>query len=283
MKKCQNCGNQNSDEMRFCLECGTPLPDAPIVVNLQDSEAQSQPDAKTVSYGRSMETQIGGRNAAPRNFANIPPSKPKGSGKIFLVIGGFALIFLMFLTAGTAIVIYNWDEIARLFEKPTPTPTRTPTPTPTLTPTPTRTPTPKPTPTPTPTPTSSKASFDKIWVDYNVTENGRLGMRIHIKFSVYKMKDQKIYLAVYFQKKDGTSLTSSDPDYSSANGNLAVFSALKPGYDSTDYNDLQVFMPYGAFDLKRGKNDLKMDVDLIYENGDLIEHLTYNDFWIEQK
>lgn len=270
--------------MRFCLECGTPLPDAPIVVNVQDG-AEPQSDAKTTAFGRSMETQIGGRHAIPKNFANIPPSKPQSGGKIFLVLGGFAVIFLLFFTAGAAILIYNWDEIAKIIDDPTPTPIKTPTPTPT--PTRTRTPTPTRTRTPTPTPTpkksSSKASFDRIWVDYNVTEQGRKGMRVHTKFSVHKMKDEKIYLAIYFQKKDGTAITSKNPDYTSQNGNLAIFSSLKPAYENTDYNDVRLFVPYGEFDLKRGKNDLKMDVDLIYENGDVIEHLTFHEFWIEQK
>ena len=33
------------------------------------------------------------------------------------------------------------------------------------------------------------ASFDSIWVDYDVTENGVYGMRIHLNFSTYGMKD----------------------------------------------------------------------------------------------
>lgn len=288
MNKCQVCGNENSDEMRFCLECGTPLPDSPLIINLPDSTAQKQSEINTASYEKSVQTQARGRNAGFNNFANIP-SRPKsggGRGKIFLILGGAAVIVLLFLTAGAAIIAYNWDEITELFDKPTPTPTpKTPTPTPT-TPTPTpKTPTPTPaTPTPTPKTNSDiKVSFDRAWVDYNVTEEGRKGMRVHVKFSVKNLKDVKSYVAVYFQKKDGTSLTTGNPDFRSQNGNLAIFYSIKPAYDDAEYNDIQLFMPYDELNLKRGRHDLKMDVDLIYENGEMIEHLTYNEFWYEQK
>ena len=287
MKKCLVCGNENSNEMRFCLECGTSLPDSPMVINLQDSATQKQSEINTASYQKSMETRVGGRNTNFNNYANNSP-RPKSKGKIFLVLGGIAFLFLMFLTAGAAIVAYNWSEIAKIFNKPTPTPTpRTPTPTPTPnTPTPTpKTPTPTPA-TPTPTPQSDsdvKTKFDKAWVDYNVTESGRKGMRIHVKFSVKNLKGVSSYVAVYFQKKDGTSLTTSDSDFRSQNGNLALFSSLKPDYDDTVYNDVQLFMPYEELGLKRGKHDLKMDIDLIYENGDMIEHLTFYEFWYEEK
>lgn len=287
MKKCQICNNENPNEMRFCLQCGTSLPDAPMVVNLSDSAAQKQSEINTASYEKSIQTQPRARNVGFNNFATIP-SKPKNSGKIFLILGGAAVIVLLFLTAGAAIIAYNWDEIARIFDEPTPTPTpRTPTPTPTpKTPTPTpKTPTPTPaTPTPTPTKDSNiKVSFDRVWVDYNVTEKGRKGMRIHVKFSVKNLKDVKGYVAVYFQKKDGTSLTTSNPDFRSQNGNLALFYSIKPAYDDTEYNDVQLFMPYDELNLKKGRHDLKMDVDLIYENGEIIEHLTYNEFWYEEK
>ena len=61
MKKCQTCNFENVDTMRFCVECGAPLPDAPIVVNLGGGQGQSNAD--TVAY-KSTETQAGsGRGA----------------------------------------------------------------------------------------------------------------------------------------------------------------------------------------------------------------------------
>lgn len=132
-------------------------------------------------------------------------------------------------------------------------------------------------------PSDATATFDKMWVDYDVTENGRKGMRIHVKFSVLHMKGVDSYLAIYFEKKDGTKLTTSNTEYRSKNGQVAIYKSLTPGYDpETVYNDLQLFMPYGELNLGTGHFDLKMDVDVIFKNGDLVKHLKYHEFWFEQ-
>ncbi len=129
---------------------------------------------------------------------------------------------------------------------------------------------------------TANAKFEKMWVDYNVKENGRLGMRIHVKFSVNNMKDEDSYLVILFEKSDGTKLKTSNRKFASKDGQIAAYRSMKPGYDETVYKDLDVFMPYDEFNLSRGKYDLKMDADVIYENGDLVEHLNYHEFQYEK-
>ena len=107
-------------------------------------------------------------------------------------------------------------------------------------------------------------------------------MRIHTTFNVSGLKGVDSYLAIYFQKKDGTKLYTSDRDYRSKDGQVAVYRALKPNYDETVYEDLQVFIPYDAFNLPRGNYDLQMDSDVIYENGDMVGHLNFYDFEYEK-
>ena len=46
------------------------------------------------------------------------------------------------------------------------------------------------------------ATFDKLWIDYDVFDNGIKGMKIYIKFTAYEMKDMDAYLAIYFQSDD---------------------------------------------------------------------------------
>jgi len=129
---------------------------------------------------------------------------------------------------------------------------------------------------------SATATFEKLWVDYNVTENGQVGMRIHVKCKVLNMKNVDSYLAIYFEKKNGEKLTTSNTNYQAKNGQVAIFKSLNPGYDETLYNDLQIFMPYSELKLGRGKFDLKLDADIIYKNGDLVKHLSYHEFWLDQ-
>lgn len=123
--------------------------------------------------------------------------------------------------------------------------------------------------------------LDRTWVEYDITEKGRRGMRIHVKFTASNLKNVNAYLAVYFEKKDGVRLKTNESAYASKNGDVALYFEIKPAYDNAVYNDAQLFIPYEELSLRRGKHDLRMDVDLIYKNGDFIEHLGYHDFWYD--
>lgn len=131
--------------------------------------------------------------------------------------------------------------------------------------------------------TSNKpgGKLNRVWVDYDVFEKNRKGMRIHVNFSAYNMKGVDSYLAVYVQKRDGTPLRTNNSEYSSKNGDVAIYYSMKPGYNPADYSDAQLFIPYDELNLNRGKHDLRLDVDLIYENGTLIEHIGVHDFWYD--
>jgi len=125
---------------------------------------------------------------------------------------------------------------------------------------------------------AAAATFKKMWVDYDVTEEGQKGMRIHVSFGVTGMKGVDAYLAIYFQKKNGTKLYTSNKAYRSKDGQTAVYWDFKPGYDPAEYEDVDVFIPYSEFNLSRGKYDLQMDADIIYKNGDIVQHLELYDF-----
>lgn len=122
------------------------------------------------------------------------------------------------------------------------------------------------------------ATFQKIWVDYDVKDAGRNGMRIHTAFKVYGMKGVSSYLAINFQDREGTALKDKNNAFASEDGNVAAFGTLKPGFEPTVYEDFDIFIPYSELDLAAGKYALRMDVDVIYENGDLVQHLTFENF-----
>lgn len=126
------------------------------------------------------------------------------------------------------------------------------------------------------------AVFKDIWVDYDVVEGGENGMRIHVKFTTYGMKNLDSYLAIYFMDSDGEYLRDRNDRFNSSTGDVAVYRSLKPGYETTEYNDLSVFMPYSELDLSDGNWDLSMDVKLIYKAGGIIQELTTKDFNYKQ-
>jgi len=125
-----------------------------------------------------------------------------------------------------------------------------------------------------------RASFEKIWVDYDVVEEGSKGMRIHVKFTAYEMLGMDAYMAIYFEYNNEAATTLKDKNsrYNSTDGDVAVYKSIKPQYNPAVYDDLQLFMPYSELDLDPGKYNLTMDVKLIYKQGGAISKLTKYNF-----
>lgn len=292
MKNCQACGTVNSEDMRFCVQCGKPLPEAPIVFNLQDSGSQSAPGTnpfgqpQPTNFGQSQGQQPGfGQQPnyqpgfQPQQFSMVPPAKRgAGGGKMLIIVGGiFALIALVVVgVAGIAIFNLMKDEpVVTSSPTPTASPTSSPASSPKSSPRKSETPTEKST-------TDARATVARIWVDFNVKEGGRNGMRVHTEFTVYNLKGEDLYLALYFMQSDGTPLRTSNNSYSTSDGQVAVFSTLKPGFDETYYQDVKLFIPYDEFRLAKGKYDLKIDASVIYKGGGRVDHLDYYNFEYEK-
>jgi len=125
---------------------------------------------------------------------------------------------------------------------------------------------------------SESASFEKVWIDYNITEDGLKGMRIHLKFKTYSMKGMDAYAAIYFEGDNGDILKDRNDKFNSTAGDVAVYKSIKPDYDPAVYDDLQIFMPYSELDLNPGKYDLTMDIKIIYKEGGVISKLTKYNF-----
>lgn len=257
----------------YCWQCGSQLTDANTNANFYQG-AQPTQNYSLPNQAQGFGTY--GQNGAPNYY---PRRASYNFGRVTAVLSGIFLFLILISGAGAA-VIYKVINKPRVNPYPVnryrnPEPVKSPE----IKVAPVKE-----------TPVVDKrksgkagAEFEKIWVDYNVKENGRLGMRVHVKFSVFNMKDVDSNLTLYFEKSDGTKLTTTNTKFSSKDGQVAVSRALKPGYDDTIYKDLEIFMPYNELKLGPGKYDLKMDADLTLENGDLVEHLGYHDFMYEKK
>ena len=103
-------------------------------------------------------------------------------------------------------------------------------------------------------------------------------MVVHLKFTVYGMKEIDCAIAIYFLSGFEKPLKDKNQKFYTKGGDVAMYSYLKPKYDETVYNDLQLFMPYDELDLDPGSHKLKMDIDLNYDDGTRLQHLRYYDF-----
>ena len=111
------------------------------------------------------------------------------------------------------------------------------------------------------------ASFQRMWIDYGVTEGGKTGMRIHTAFKVFNMKGIDGYLALYFQQRDGTALKDTNGEFNSADDTVAAYREIAPGYATAVYEDYDVFMPYDELDLTSGTYKLRIFAFVFRMNG----------------
>ena len=119
--------------------------------------------------------------------------------------------------------------------------------------------------------------FDRMWVDYDVTQGNEFGMLIHVSFSVRQMKDIPSDLGFAIELENGDLVYADNPAYASTNGQLTVYKKLNNRFDVSLYKDVQVFLPYREISVGAGSHDLRIHLDLLYENGGNI-HVTYYNF-----
>lgn len=124
--------------------------------------------------------------------------------------------------------------------------------------------------------------FDKLWVEYDITQDGLKGMLIHTSFSIRQMQDVDGYLTIRIQDENDEALKSPTQGFRNKNGDLAIFKSFRPAYADAVYKDLSVFLPYQEIKLASGTHNLNIDADLIYKNGDFIKHLTLHGFSFTQ-
>jgi hypothetical protein len=121
------------------------------------------------------------------------------------------------------------------------------------------------------------AVYKSSRIEYNVTEGGRRGMRVLVTFDVIGLKGVDTKLVIRVQKEDGGFVTNQ-ASYSNSEGQFEASSSIKPGYPTTEYEDLDIFIPYSELTLRKGEWNLKLDIDLSYEDGELIQHLGFKNF-----
>lgn len=90
---------------------------------------------------------------------------------------------------------------------------------------------------------NKSAKINRIWVDHNVYEDGKKGMRIHINMNVYNLKSKQCRATAYFYTESGTALTDRNNNYHTTDGKVSCGENFNPGYDNTIYEDFTIFMP----------------------------------------
>ena len=123
---------------------------------------------------------------------------------------------------------------------------------------------------------TTKATVDSIWVDHNVTQDGNIGMRIHVKFDVEGMLNRQGSCVVWFYLSDGTKLPDTNGQYKTTDGKVATSAVFKPSYASSTFRDFSIFMPYTELHIEqRGTHKLRLIAGIIDHNNNQIATSRY--------
>lgn len=106
------------------------------------------------------------------------------------------------------------------------------------------------------------ASIQDVHVDYDVTRFEKKGMVIHVKFSITGMKNQEGRATAYFARQDGEALKDKNGQYNTTDGQVSTGESFTPGYEVTQYDNLELFIPYDELELGPGAYKLKFHVEV---------------------
>jgi hypothetical protein len=90
------------------------------------------------------------------------------------------------------------------------------------------------------------ASFQSVWTDHNVRQNGEYGMEIHAAFEIDNSQNREFQAIAFFYADDwyGDPVPTSAEGFQTTTGGLCVWENFTPPYQFTEYRDFRLFLPY---------------------------------------
>ena len=105
-------------------------------------------------------------------------------------------------------------------------------------------------------------TIQRLWVDHNILEDGRKGMRIHLEFTTHNLLNIECEAAAYFYYSNGTPLRDFNSSYRDVSGDVSHGERFTPPYYDTRYSDFTMFMPYDELHMSQGQHSLKFMVQM---------------------
>ncbi len=115
---------------------------------------------------------------------------------------------------------------------------------------------------------SVTATVNKTWLELNVTKNGEKGVIVHTDFTIKGCKGKSAAIFIYCAM-NGDWIKGTEQKYTNSSGTLCIRRSFTPSFDSSNYSDYDIFIPYKAFAFSKGTNVYTCE-PCIYCNNELI-------------
>lgn len=120
--------------------------------------------------------------------------------------------------------------------------------------------------------------FNRIWVDFNMEENGTKGLIIHVDFGATDVEQHTLNVTAYFEYSTGSPLKDTDGAYRSSDGRVAVEKTVTAKSYDSQWGDLKLFMPYSQIHTSSGNHSLRLYVQIYDKNTGMRENSGYTSF-----
>jgi serine/threonine protein kinase len=112
----------------------------------------------------------------------------------------------------------------------------------------------------------SGIEISNSWMEHNIYVSGEKGMKVHLSFIASNLINKSCYVRLHFYTEDGYSIYNSG-FYSDDDGKLSAIDYFTPPYESSTYENFEVFIPYSAFDNSSMSGTYKVQAQLCDANN----------------
>jgi len=125
---------------------------------------------------------------------------------------------------------------------------------------------------------SQSFELKNISVDYDLKQDGEIGMRIRLDLNAQGYRNKEVYLRLTFLDEMEEPLEDTDGRYQ-IDGTVALERKVRPTKNVDQFKDLALFMPYDGIETREsGESNLLIDIDIVDSLGELIQHLDFHEF-----
>ncbi len=94
------------------------------------------------------------------------------------------------------------------------------------------------------------AFIKNSWIELDVNEQGKNGFKVHANLNIKHCKGLDTYVNIFIKDANDNWLKGTTNKYCNADGTLCISQKVVPNYESSQYNDFSVFIPYEAYDFR---------------------------------
>lgn len=127
---------------------------------------------------------------------------------------------------------------------------------------------------------AQSATFNKIWLEKDVTLNSKLGMKVHFAMQVNGLKGVPLRANVYFDEPQGVGIKDTDGKWCTTAGTVAIWSDFTPPYVHTTWNDYWMFVAYEDLHIKDYSKTYYCRVFIFGKQGGQYGHSEYAAFQV---